>query len=353
VGWDQLPAGARSAILLAAAAGVAVLVHALVYALLRRLARGADSVVASSLVRRSRRPVRWLVPAAVVQALLPTAALPPGVLDPLRHLIAILLIACVAWLIAGLLHVVQDVATHRYRLDAKDNLQARRIHTQLRLLRRTALFLVGFLAVATILMTFPRVRQLGTTLLASAGVIGLVIGMAARPLLANLIAGVQIALTQPIRLDDVVVLEGEWGRIEEITSTYVVVGLWDDRRLIVPLSYFHERPFQNWTRTRADLLGTVLLRVDYTVPVEEVRAELKRILDASGLWDGRAWALQVTDAGPETLELRALVSAPDSGTAWELRCHVREKLVAWVREHHPSALPRRRTIVEGAPAART
>ena len=195
-------------------------------------------------------------------------------------------------------------------------------------------------------MKFPSIQHLGVSLLASAGLAGLVVGIAARPTLSNLMAGIQLALTQPIRIDDVVIVEGEWGRIEEIGTTYVVVEIWDLRRLIVPLSYFIEHPFQNWTRTTSDLLGTVFVHADYRVSVDEVRGELHRILQASGMWDGKVWNLQVTDATNRSLELRAMMSAPNASTAWDLRCHVRERLIAYLQQNHADSLPRERTEVD-------
>jgi small-conductance mechanosensitive channel len=199
---------------------------------------------------------------------------------------------------------------------------------------------------ATALMTFEKVRQLGTTLLASAGIAGIIIGIAAQRSIAALIAGVQMALTQPIRVDDVVIVENEWGRIEEITLTYVVVRIWDLRRLIVPTTYFLEKPFQNWTRVSTDLLGTVFLYVDYTVPVEEVRAELKRLAENSELWDGQVCVLQVTDTTEHAMQLRVLVSASDASNAWTLRCEVREKLVEFIQKNYPRSLPRLRADVQ-------
>jgi hypothetical protein len=199
-------------------------------------------------------------------------------------------------------------------------------------------------------MTFPSIRRLGVTMFASAGIAGLVVGLAARPMLTNIIAGLQIAFTQPIRIDDVVIVEGEYGRVEEIRTTYVVVRAWDQRRLVLPLSYFIERPFQNWTRVTADIYGTVYLYADYTLPVEEVRKELLRILESSGLWDRKAWGLQVTDATERTLQLRALLSAADSSTAWDLRCHVRERLVAFIADNYPQCLPAARTEIRESPS---
>jgi small-conductance mechanosensitive channel len=196
-----------------------------------------------------------------------------------------------------------------------------------------------------VLLTFERVRQLGTGLLASAGVAGIVLGFAAQRSLSTILAGIQIALTQPIRVDDVVIVENEWGRIEEITLTYVVVRIWDKRRLVLPIVYFIERPFQNWTRVSADLLGTVNLHLDYSVPVDEIRAECKRILDGTPLWDGEAWCVQVTETTEHCMVVRPLFSARNASDQWDLRCEVREKLVAFVQRNYPQALPRVRAEV--------
>jgi hypothetical protein len=220
-----------------------------------------------------------------------------------------------------------------------------------RVLGRTATALLVLLGLAAALMTVPGVRQVGTSLLASAGVVGLAVGLAAKPVLSNLIAGLQIALTQPIRLDDVVIIEGEWGRIEEITGSYVVVRIWDQRRLVVPLNWFIEHPFQNWTRTNAELIGTVFLWLDYRVPMEPLRAELQRLCAATPKWDGRVCVLQVTDANEQAMQVRALVSSADSGSNWDARCFVREGLIAFVQQHYPDALPHRRNEVMSAPHA--
>lgn len=195
------------------------------------------------------------------------------------------------------------------------------------------------------LMTFDKVRQLGTSILASAGIIGIIVGLAAQRTIATLLAGLQIAITQPIRVDDVVIVENEWGRIEEITFTYVVVRIWDLRRLILPITYFIEKPFQNWTRVTADILGTVFIYVDYTVPVQAIREELHRILKSTDLWDGKAWGLQVTNATERTVELRALMTAPDASAAWDLRCEVREKILEFVQKKYPDGLPKVRAEI--------
>jgi small-conductance mechanosensitive channel len=236
----------------------------------------------------------------------------------------------------------------QFELDVEDNLQARKHYTQVRILKRTAQIIVIIVAIGAALMSFEEVRQYGVSILASAGAAGIVLGLAAQPVLSNLLAGVQLALTQPIRIDDAVVVEGEWGWIEEITATYVVIRIWDWRRLIVPLRYFIEKPFQNWTRERAAIIGSVLLHVDYTVPVEEIRQKLTDIVKSSQLWDGDVVNLQVTDTSERTITLRALVSARNSPQAWDLRCEVREQLIGYLQQHHPGALPRFRGDMEVA-----
>jgi small-conductance mechanosensitive channel len=212
---------------------------------------------------------------------------------------------------------------------------------------------IGFFAAACILMLFQQVRHVGTSLLASAGIMGIIAGVAGQKTLANLIAGFQIALAQPIRQDDVVIVEGEWGRIEEITLSYVVVHIWDDRRLVLPLTYFVEKPFQNWTRNSAQLLGSVFVSVDYSFPLAEGRKALERIIESSPLWDRRFWNLQVTDTSERTMQLRVLATSADSSKSWDLRCEIREKLIAYIQEHHPLSLPLVRAQVVGTqqPAA--
>jgi len=241
---------------------------------------------------------------------------------------------------------VRDIILSRYDITAKDNLEARRVATQIRVIQRMIVAVIIVLTVAFMLMIFPRVRQVGVSLLASAGVLGIVLGFAAQKTLGNFIAGIQIALAQPIRLDDVVIVEGEWGWIEEIALTYVVVRIWDLRRLVVPISYFTEKPFQNWTRVSADILGSVFVYADYTVPVQAVREELTRLLKGDPRWDKKVNVLQVTEMKEHTVELRALMSAADSPTAWELRCAVREGLLRFLQQKYPQALPRTRVEMD-------
>jgi small-conductance mechanosensitive channel len=285
-------------------------------------------------------PVLALIPAVFLGIIIRVLTLPDGISTVTGHVLTLWIIGALAWLAIRLVRIVRKLITDRYQLEARDNLRARQVQTQLRVLERIAVFIIVIVAVAAMLMTVKQVRQVGVSILASAGIIGIVVGFAAQRSLGNLIAGIQIAITQPIRLDDVVVVEGEWGRIEEITLTYVVVHIWDERRLIVPINYFIEKPFQNWTRTSAELLGTVFIYADYTVPVIKVREELHRILQASEIWDRRAWALQVTNATERTVELRALMTTADSSSAWELRCQVREGLLEFLQQNFPQCLPR-------------
>jgi small-conductance mechanosensitive channel len=263
------------------------------------------------------------------------------------HACTLAVIAAATWLAMRLAAAISDAVALRFPADVADNLAARRIQTQTRLLTRTLASVIAVVGVSLALLTFPQVRTIGAGLLASAGIAGLAIGIAAKPILGNLLAGVQIALTQPIRLDDVVIVEGEWGRIEEIGRAFVVVAIWDQRRLVVPLQYFIEKPFQNWTRTSSELLGTAFLWVDYGMPLEPLRAELRRVCEASREWDRRVCLIQVTDTSERAMQLRALVSAADAGQAWDLRCIVREALVAYMQREWPQFLPRLRADVAG------
>src|ERR1700722_14065266 len=258
----------------------------------------------------------------------------------LRDLLTVMLIVALTFLTMRSVGGAAEAIVQAHPLDSQDNLQARRIHTQTRVLARSVMVVIVIIGFGGALMTFPAVRQIGASLLASAGVAGLVAGIAARPVLGNLIAGLQIALSQPIRLDDVVVIQGEWGRVEEITGTYVSIGIWDQRRLIVPLQWFIENPFTNWTRNSSHIIGTVFFYVDYRMPIAPMREELERILEHAPEWDGRVQVLQVTDATERSMQLRVLVSSFDSGLNFDLRCRVREGLLNFVQSTYPQFLPR-------------
>lgn len=325
---------------------IALLIHFILFRLARRLTVRKQPILAQSLLY-CEKPVRLILLLLAEMAVSPFLPLSAFIQSVLRHAIGLCLIAAVAWLLVAMLEVVQALLADKYSIEMADNLAARRVQTQVQVLRRIVVLLIVVVAISTMLMTFPSIRHVGESLFASAGLAAVVAGFASRTMLSNLFAGVQIALTQPIRLEDAVVVEGEWGWIEEINTTFVVVRIWDLRRLVLPISYFIEKPFQNWTRRSADLLGTVFLYTDYSVPVEEVRQELHRVLMSSGMWDGRVWGLQVTNATDRTLELRALMSAPDGSKAWDLRCFVREKLVQFLQQRYPASLPRTRADVQG------
>ena len=310
-----------------------------------------STVLDNALVKHCRRPTGLIIPLILLH--LASPAMKPWLYEPYEwiqpvysRILMILLVMAVAWLLIRLGSVLEEVLLQQYRIDVTDNLKARRIQTQVQIIKRIITFLVSILSIGAILMGFEEVRQLGTGILASAGLAGLILGFAAQRTLSNLLAGIQIAFTQPITIDDVVIVEGEWGWIEEITLTYVVVRIWDLRRLILPISYFLEKPFQNWTRTTADILGTVYLYTDYTVPVDAIRDELKRIVKDDPNWDGKVASVVVTDSKERCLEVRALVSASSSGKAWDLRCTVREKLVTFLQQNYPQALPRVRLVQE-------
>jgi small-conductance mechanosensitive channel len=287
-----------------------------------------------------KSPFRILIPALCISVVIPLLRLPEKAQSLIGHFIQTLLIALFGWIAIKSVYIVRAAFLSHYDIEARDNMQARSMYTQIDMIAKIISVGVVLLTLSFILMSFSVVRHIGVSLLASAGIVGIVIGFAAQKTLGNLIAGIQIAIAQPIRLDDVVIIEEEWGRIEEITLTFVVVRIWDLRRLIVPISYFLEKPFQNWTRTAADLLGTVFIYTDYTVPMNEVRDELTRILENSPKWDKKVNVLQVTNATDKTVELRALMSAADSPTAWNLRCEVREKLLEFLQQRFPECLPR-------------
>jgi small-conductance mechanosensitive channel len=263
------------------------------------------------------------------------------------HLTALGLITALTWLGVRCVKAIADTIIELNPADAPDNLQARRIQTQTRVLSRTIMVLVILIGAGMALMTLPLLRQIGTSLLASAGVAGLVVGFAARPVLTNLLAGIQLALTQPIRLGDAVIVENEWGWVEEITGTYVVVRIWDQRRMVLPLQWFIEHPFQNWTRTSSDILGTVTLWIDYRMPLEPLRREAERICQQAPEWDKRLCLTQVVDANEHAMQLRILVSAADSGRSWDLRCRMREELIYFIQRDYPEFLPRIRAEVTG------
>lgn len=316
---------------------IALIAHQVLVRIVARALRRSPSALHVAVA--ARRPVSVLLPLIALQVVWQGASDKLPSIATIRHGLTVLLLACLTWLVARCMHGIYDAVAASHPTSAVDNLQARRLQTQARVLSRVASAGVVLVGASLILMTFPEVRQIGQSLLASAGLVGIVAGFAAKPVLGNLIAGLQIGLTQPIRLDDVVVVEGEWGWIEEITGAYVVVRIWDQRRLVVPLQWWVEHPFQNWTRSSADLLGTVFLWVDYRMPLQPLRDELDRLCRSTPLWDGRVSLLQVTEAGEHAMQLRCLVTSADSPKNWDLRCLVREGLIEFIQREHPDHLP--------------
>lgn len=293
---------------------------------------------------RFRKPAFWLLVLFAAMGAVPTFDLSNSGEDITEHILHILFIITLAWIFIACVYAVQDILMRRYDVRTADNLRARGMRTQMAVIRRLVIGFIGLVAVALILYTFHHTRlwQAGAGLLASAGLASLALAAAAKSTVSNLLAGIQIALTEPIRLDDVVIIEGQWGRIEEITSAYVVVCIWNLERLIVPLSYFIENPFQNWTRRSADLLGTFYIYADYTCPIEPLREEFVRVLKSTNLWDGKAQVLQVTDLFQDVMQIRALMSAADSGKLFDLRCYAREKMIDFLQKNYSTSLPKRR-----------
>ncbi|MGE4323333.1 MAG: mechanosensitive ion channel family protein [Sphingobium sp.] len=322
----------------------AFLIHWLLYWLALRLARGTgmDPVLLPAVYH----PTRWLVVLLALGGGIQSLSLSPRVASFTSIGLKMLFALLCGWLAFRLMRVARILLERRADISVQDNLKARRRHTRIRILYRIAQCVVGVIVIAMMLIAIPGVRTIGVTLMASAGLVGLAVGAAAQPALKNLIAGVQMAFSEPIRLDDVVIVEGEWGRIEDITLTYVVVRIWDDRRMVVPLSYFLEKPFQNWTTRTSDLLGTVFLYVDPTADIGRIRERFVAVTQANPRWDGRVAIVQVTDHRADALELRGLLSARNAGEAFDLRCDVREAMVAFLREEMPQALVRGRQQLE-------
>jgi small-conductance mechanosensitive channel len=357
--WSQLqsmlawaPDWLAGILILAAAALVALVAHLALIAIVRRTL-GTRQFFLGALILRTMAATRLALVVFVLGGALQAVPFDASVRDALGHALLIAFILLLGWFAMITVELAAEIYLRRFQLDGADNLLARKHVTQVRILQRSADILIIVITLAAALVTFEPVRQYGVSLFASAGVVGLAVGLAARPVLSNLIAGVQIAMTQPIRLEDAVIVENEFGWVEEIAAAYVVVRVWDQRRLIVPLSYFIEKPFQNWTRQNPELIGTVDLFLDYAAPIERIREKLKEIVSQSTLWDRRVANLQVADAKEATIVVRALVSAKNAGTLGDLRNEVREKLLAFLRDEHPEALPRHRAAVDLTAPARS
>ncbi|HEX3967816.1 MAG TPA: mechanosensitive ion channel domain-containing protein [Edaphobacter sp.] len=323
-------------------------IHWVVFHFLKRKQEEKPQRFELGLQRHLNKPARAIFVVTCLFLVLPSLPVSAGLHHDFRVALAIAMVISLGWFVAGMVYVIENIFLRRYDLKVENNVRARRIHTQLQLFRRIILAFVFLITAGVALYTFhdERLWRAGTGLLASAGLATLVLATAAKSTASNFLAGMQIALTEPIRIDDVVVVQGEWGRIEEITSAYVVVKCWDLRRLIVPLSYFIENSFQNWTRMSADLLGTAFLYLDYTVPVEPLRKQLQQIVSSSKQWDGKVCALQVTNLKERTMEIRCLISTSNSSDNFDLCCIIREQMMAFVQEKYPEAFPRARFLAQ-------
>ena len=332
-------------------AGVAIIIGLVLKFMLSLLLRKKPPTdkpsfsITRAILARLGKPFSYFLPLLTFNMLLPLMKIRAAFSPTLNKMVEILLALSFANVLIGVVKVFEDYIYHTFDIDKADNLKERKIRTQLQFIRRLAISMIIILTGCIILLSFSNLRKLGAGLLTGVGVGGIIIGFAAQKSLGNFLAGFQIAFTQPLRIDDVLVLEGEWGRVEEITLTYVVVKIWDERRLILPINYFVEKPFQNWTRNSADILGTVFLYLDYSMPLDGIRKELTRLLESDPLWDRRVNILQVTNASERTIEVRALMSAANSSHAFDLRCNVREGLIRYVQEHYPGSLPITRAVL--------
>jgi small-conductance mechanosensitive channel len=345
--FERVGLSFQSVVILILAALLGFLLAAAIMFLVSRIAAFEKTRLLAAIATRCAAPLRVFLPVLTMSAVLPGLDISTGLGAQLPRIFTVLGVALAGWLAIRAVRGFVEYFVSAYSIDHSDNLQARQMQTQIRVLGRVMVFVVYVATTAGVLMSIPSIRHIGVSIFASAGIAGLALGLAARPALSNLIAGIQIALTQPIRLEDAVVVEGEWGWIEEIHMTFVVVRIWDLRRLVLPISYFIEKPFQNWTRTTADILGSVMLYMDYSVPVDEIRAEFARALRESAYWDRKVEVVHVTDCTEKTMQIRLLMSAGNSPDAWELRCEVRERLISYLQRHHPQSLPRIR-LEQGA-----
>lgn len=336
--------------------GIAILIgfvaKAILAAVLRFYSKRQEFTVVGSILRRLSGPVNYFLPLFMLNLFLPLMRLSKVAYQRLDKALEIFLITAFAAILIGIVKIFEDNVYRHYDLKKADNLRERKVRTQLQFIRKLVVTIIIVLTVCAVLLSFEGLRKIGAGLLTGVGLGGIIIGFAAQKSLGNLLAGFQIAFTQPIRIDDVLVVEGEWGRVEEITLTYVVLNIWDQRRLVLPINYFIEKPFQNWTRNQSAILGTAFIYLDYTTPVAALRQELERLLNANELWDKRAMALQVTDIKERTMEVRMLMSAANSGQAFDLRCYVRENMLKFVNENYPECLPKTRAIVD-APESST
>lgn len=323
--------------------GIVVFIFVIAYFILKKLGKNPKNILPENIANRIHIPLFvFLITLFLETAILSGLFDETGTKKFLSSVVTIGIIFSVTWFLIVAIKIAKLQMLKKYDFSTEDNLKARKVYTQFLVLENIVIFIIVLLALGVALMSFESIRSIGVSVLTSAGIAGIIVGFSAQKAIGTLLAGIQIAITQPIRLDDVVIVEGEWGRIDEITLTYVVVKIWDKRRLVVPSTYFIENPFQNWTRESSDILGTVFIYTDYEVPFDKLREELTRLLESTPLWNGDVNVLQVTDATERTVQIRALMSAKDSPTAWDLRVFVREKLLVFLKENYPDSLPKTR-----------
>jgi small-conductance mechanosensitive channel len=346
--FDHFPDFIWNCLLVGVSIAIGLIIKFLLSLFLRRKPSANRPVfsITRSMLARLGTPFSYFLPLLTFNFLMPLMRVKTILAPVLEKTVGVLLTLSVAGILVGVVKVFEDYVYHSYDINKADNLRERKIRTQLQFIRRLAVTLIVVVTICIILLSFNNLRRLGAGLLTGVGVGGIIIGFAAQRSLGNFLAGFQIAFTQPIRIDDVLIVEGEWGRVEEITLTYVVLNIWDQRRLILPINYFIEKPFQNWTRIGSEILGTVFLYLDYTAPLDGLRKELTRLLEGDPLWDRRVNILQVTNATDRTIEVRALMSATNSSNAFDLRCNIREGLIKYVMEKSPGSLPLNRAIIE-------
>lgn len=325
---------------------VGVLIRYSFFKTLFILNRKDDRALIKLLEKRFNGSIFLFIPMLIMHNLIPGFELSSSLTEWLLLITESLIIASFTIIAVRLVYFSQDALSSKFKVDRADNLKERQVLTQVIFIRKIIVFLIVMIGLSLFLLQFDGVRKYGATFLTSAGVAGIIIGLAAQKTIGNLLAGIQIAFTQPIKIGDAVLVEKEWGWIEEINLTYVVVRIWDQRRLVLPITYFTEQTFQNWTRNSADIIGSVFLFTDYTVPIDDLRKEFEAILDTTDLWNKNAKVLQVTDCTEKAMQIRLLMSAKDSPTAWDLRCLVREKMLVFIQEKYPSALPKTRLVMD-------
>ncbi|WCT10277.1 mechanosensitive ion channel family protein [Mucilaginibacter jinjuensis] len=349
---ERMPSIVWNALVAGIAIFIGLIAKAIITRILKYYEKKADYKIYSffrSFIIHLGVPFTYFIPLFLLNISLPLMRMDKLYYDPLDRLIDILLTLAFANILISCIRVGEDYIYHLYDLNKADNLKERKIRTQLSFIRKLVVAIIIFVTIAIILLSFESMRKIGTGLLTGVGVGGIIVGFAAQTSLGNLLAGFQIAFTQPIRIDDVLVVEGEWGRVEDITLTYVVLRIWDQRRLILPINYFITKPFQNWTRISADILGTVFIYMDYSIPIEPLRKEFDDLLTKTKLWDGKVKVLQITDAKEKTIEIRLLMSSGNSSDAFDLRCFIRENMITYIQKNYPESLPKLRAEFIGTP----